>query len=119
KRAVVAVDVPIGLTESGPRECDVEARRVLGAPRASSVFPAPVRACLSATTYAQACEAHHRADGRRMSRQAFGILNKIREVNEMLMRDTRLQSRVREVHPEVCFAHWNRGKPMSHRKSRP
>jgi predicted RNase H-like nuclease len=119
KRAVVAVDVPIGLTECGPRECDVEARRVLGAPRASSVFPAPVRACLSATTYAQACEAHHRADGRRMSRQAFGILNKIREVNEMLMRDTGLQSRVREVHPEVCFAHWNRGKGMSHRKSRP
>jgi predicted RNase H-like nuclease len=94
-------------------------RRVLGSPRASSVFPAPVRACLGAATYPQACEAHHRADGRRMSQQAFGILNKICEVNEMLMRDLELQARVREVHPEVCFAHWNRGKAMSHRKSRP
>lgn len=118
KRAIVAIDVPIGLTECGPRECDDEARRVLRSPRASSVFPAPVRACLSAATYAQACEVHHRADGRRMSKQAFGILNKIREVNEMLMRDKGLQARVREVHPEVCFAYWNGGTAMSHRKSR-
>src|SRR5262249_11732766 len=100
KNAVVAVDVPIGLTECGPRECDIEARRVLGSRRASSVFPAPVRACLSAATYAQACEAHRRADGRAMSQQAFGILNKIREVNEILIRDLGLQDRVREVHPE-------------------
>jgi predicted RNase H-like nuclease len=119
KKAIVGVDVPIGLTECGPRECDIEARRVLGAPRASSVFPAPVRACLAAATYAQACDAHRRADGRRMSQQAFGILNKIREVNELLMRDVGLQARVREVHPEMCFAHWNGGKAMSHRKSRP
>jgi predicted RNase H-like nuclease len=119
KRVVVAVDVPIGLTECGPRECDVEARRVLGAPRASRVFPAPVRACLGAETYAEACEAHHRADGRRLFQQAFGILKKIREVNQILMKDLGLQARIREVHPEVCFAPWNGGKAMSHRKSRP
>jgi len=34
--AIVAIDVPIGLTECGPRECDVEARRMLGSPRASN-----------------------------------------------------------------------------------
>ena len=116
--AIVTIDVPIGLTECGPRECDVEARRVLGSPRASSVFPAPVRACLGAATYAEACEAHHCADGRRMSQQAFGILKKIGEVNDVLTRNPGLQARVREVHPEVCFARWNGGKAMSHRKSR-
>lgn len=103
--AIVAIDVPVGLTECGPRECDVEARRVLGSPRASSVFPAPVRACLGAATYAEACDAHQRADGRRMSQQAFGILKKIREVNELLTLTPGLQARVREVHPEVSFAH--------------
>ncbi len=102
--AIVAIDVPIGLTECGPRECDIEARRLLGSPRASSVFPAPVRACLDAASYAEACEAHHRADGRRMSQQAFGILKKIREVNEVMLRNPKLQARIREVHPEVCFA---------------
>jgi predicted RNase H-like nuclease len=116
--AIVTIDVPIGLTECGPRECDIEARRLLGSPRASSVFPAPVRACLDAASYAEACEAHHRADGRRMSQQAFGILKKIREVNEVMLRNPKLQARIREVHPEVCFAGWNSGKPMSHRKSR-
>jgi predicted RNase H-like nuclease len=116
--AIVAIDVPVGMTECGPRECDVEARRLLGSPRASSVFPAPVRACLGAGTYAEACEAHRRSDGRRISQQGFGILKKIREVNEVLSRNPGLQGRVREVHPEVCFAIWNGGKAMSHRKSR-
>lgn len=85
--AIVAIDVPIGLTECGPRERDIEARRVLGSPRASSVFPAPARACLGAATYAEACEAHHRADRRRMSQQAFGILKKICAVNDVLTRN--------------------------------
>ena len=115
--AIVAIDVPIGLPDSGPRSCDLEARRLLGGPRASSVFPAPVRACLAAATYPAACAAHVSADGRSMSRQAFGILKKIREVNELLSRDSKLQDRVREVHPEVCFARWNAGTPMAHRKT--
>jgi hypothetical protein len=45
--ATVAVDIPIGLPDAGPRVCDVAARRLLG-PRRSSVFPAPVRAALDA-----------------------------------------------------------------------
>lgn len=116
--AIVAIDVPIGLPDSGPRNCDLEARRLLGVPRGSSVFPAPVRACLGAATYSDACAAHVSADGRRMSQQAFGILRKIREVDELLSGDPRLQDRVREVHPELCFAMWNKGTPMLHRKSR-
>jgi predicted RNase H-like nuclease len=51
--AVLAIDIPIGLTESGPRQCDVMARREIG-PRASSVFPAPIRAVLEAMTYGEA-----------------------------------------------------------------
>ncbi len=116
--ALVAIDVPIGLTDAGPRSCDVEARRLLRAPRASSVFPAPVRASLAAATYLEACDAHQQADGRRMSRQAFAILPKIREVDLLLSRNLLLQGRVREVHPEVSFALWNGGRPMLHRKSR-
>ncbi|MBW3631957.1 MAG: DUF429 domain-containing protein [Chloroflexi bacterium] len=36
----IGVDIPIGLSESEPRQCDIAARKVLG-PRRSSVFPAP------------------------------------------------------------------------------
>ena len=52
-----------------------------------------------------------------MSKQAFSILHKIREVDEVLSRCPGLQSRVREVHPEVCFTAWNGGLAMRHRKS--
>jgi len=52
--AVIAADVPIGLTNRGPRECDREARKRLGRPRASSVFPAPIRAALAAGSRTQA-----------------------------------------------------------------
>src|SRR3954452_15224770 len=52
--AVIAIDIPIGLTESGARRCDHLARHHLGPKRGSSVFPAPVRSALTASTYASA-----------------------------------------------------------------
>jgi predicted RNase H-like nuclease len=39
---LIVIDIPIGLLQSGSRTCDQEARKVLGFPRRSSVFPAPV-----------------------------------------------------------------------------
>jgi hypothetical protein len=50
---IIAVDIPIGLPEKGPRQADVEARRFVG-PRRSSVFPTPPRAILEAPTYDEA-----------------------------------------------------------------
>jgi predicted RNase H-like nuclease len=113
---VVVVDVPIGLTDAGPRTCDREARVRLKAPRASSVFPAPVRSMLVATTYAEACQIGEAADGRQLSQQAWSILPKIREVDEFLRGDPTRNRWVREIHPEVCFWAWNDGKAMAHRK---
>jgi predicted RNase H-like nuclease len=110
------VDVPIGLTDSGPRECDLQARAHLKAPRSSSVFPAPVRPTLVATTYAQACQIGENADGRKLSQQAWAILPKIREVDMFLRSDPTFQQWVREAHPEVCFWAWNGNKAMANRK---
>ena len=45
--AIFAIDIPIGLTDSGPRQCDIQARRLLGARRGTSVFPAPIRPVLN------------------------------------------------------------------------
>ena len=52
---LIAIDMPIGLSDDGARACDMEARRRLspfGA--ASSVFPAPVRPVLAAGSYEEA-----------------------------------------------------------------
>ncbi len=101
---VVGVDMPIGLPDAGPRACDVAARRELGRPRGSSVFPAPPRAALGWRSW---------ADAAGVSRQAYLLLAKIREVDELM--SPALQSRVVEVHPELSFAAMA-GGPMRHNK---
>ncbi len=42
--------------------------------------------------------------GKALSKQTFGILPKIREVDELLQTRLGLREVVREVHPEVCFS---------------
>jgi predicted RNase H-like nuclease len=69
-------------------------------------------------THVEASDLHHLADGRRLSRQAFGILPKIQEVDALLSKRPALQDVVREIHPELSFAVWNAGEPMKNRKSR-
>jgi len=104
--AVIAIDIPIGLTENGARQCDHIARRHLGAKRGSSVFPAPIRPALSASTYTEAKAASIAAQKKGISQQAFAIYPKIREVDVALQADTDLRSRVFEVHPELTFSTW-------------
>lgn len=97
---IVVVDMPIGLLEEaepGGRPCDRDARRMLGQPRGSSVFPPPARPALSADGYADAM----RRNGRGMSLQAYNVLAKIREVDAALTLEG--QSRVYEGHPEMAF----------------
>jgi len=116
---LIAIDVPIGLADRGARRCDVEARLWLGRGRGSSVFPAPLRGVLSASSYEEACSWRAAADGTRMSRQAFGILAKVREADTLMARTPALQRRVRECHPEVSFRAWA-GRGLSHgKKTRP
>lgn len=98
--AAVGIDIPIGLPSVGPRACDVAARALLG-PRRSSVFPAPVRAVLPASSYAEACDLSRAASGRALSLQAWHLVPRIADVDRALTDHTR----VIEVHPEVVFAH--------------
>lgn len=108
---VIAIDIPIGLLDepiSGGRPCDVAARKLLEGTRKSSIFSPPIRRTLQATTYE---EANALNDG--MSRQSFGILPKIREVDELMTPE--MQNRVYEVHPEICFAD-KAGRCMQFRK---
>lgn len=115
--ALIAVDIPIGLPTNGARRCDLEARRYLGAPRRSSVFPTPVRACITPGSYDLLGARHRRIDGRGLSKQAFNLLPKIREVDQYLLEHPRDRSRIREVHPEVSFTTWNDGRALMHRKT--
>lgn len=99
---LVCVDIPIGLSDGKkPRECDVTARRILQRPRASSVFPTPIRPCLSAKDYKTASKICFEHSGKKLSRQSFALLDKIRQVDDLMT--SVLQRRVREIHPEISF----------------
>jgi predicted RNase H-like nuclease len=83
----------------------------------SSVFPAPVRAALGAASYEAACVESHKACGKKISRQTFGILPRIRDVDSLLRKSPALLNSVYEVHPEVCFVLWNDGRPLRNPKT--
>jgi predicted RNase H-like nuclease len=97
---VVGIDMPIGLSEDGPRACDVEARRRLGR-AGGSVFPAPVRSVLSAPDYPTACAVSRAASGKALSVQTWNLVPAIRSVDEALGAPP--DDRVHEVHPELAF----------------
>lgn len=99
--AVVAIDIPIGLPDAGPRRADLAAREILG-PRKSSVFLTPIRAALTSATHAEASAVAKARTGAGISQQAFALRAKIFEVEQWL--PTAKCPRVYEVHPEVSFA---------------
>ena len=99
---LIAIDMPIGLSDDGARACDVAARRLLtGA--ASSVFPTPVRAVLAARDYAEARALSRAATSppRAPSAQAFQLVKAIRALDDALGDPP--TDRVVEVHPELAF----------------
>jgi predicted RNase H-like nuclease len=97
---VVAIDMPIGLSENGVRACDVLARRRLGR-AGSSVFSAPLRQVLAATDYLDACRISVDASGKALSKQAWNLVPAIRSLDDALGDPPR--SDVLEVHPELAF----------------
>jgi predicted RNase H-like nuclease len=113
--AITAIDIPIGLPSDKSRECDIEARRLLG-PRRSSVFPVPVRNAIEADSYDLACTASEKACGKRLSKQTYALFPRIRELDCLLRQKPDMVNTVYEVHPEVCFYHWNNRRLMRYSK---
>lgn len=117
---VIAVDIPIGLPDiaRNGRGCDREARRRLKG-KASSVFPAPARSTLLASDHAEASAINRKFSdpSRGISAQAYNILAKIAEVDGLV--SPSLQSRVHEVHPELCFYAMNGNRSVIEKKREP
>ena|GEM_PF-180146 len=110
-----AVDVPIGLLDEGTRICDSEARKRLPG-RTSTVFTAPIRPIFEANSFEEANAIGRAVEGKGISKQAWAIVPKVCEADEALREHEALREIVREVHPELCFASLNGGRPMAHKK---
>lgn len=98
--AAIGIDIPIGLPDTGRRQADMLAYKVVG-PRRASVFMTPVRAALEAGSHAAAVEVNRARAGEGVSVQMYGLRSKILEVDGWVRDAGR---RVVEVHPEVSFA---------------
>ena len=114
----ILVDVPIGLPDDDKsvderlvlRNCDAEAQKLL-ARRWMCVFPVPTRQlmmdmvaiyCEPDLNYAQLKREANKLAGMTYPPPALGILKKIAEVDEVLQ-GTNVGTKVKEVHPEICF----------------
>jgi predicted RNase H-like nuclease len=108
------IDMPIGLPDHGYRECDEAARRMLK-PHASRVFLGARRPLLEYDDYPSANAALKARDGKGISRQLYGIKQKLKEVDTAL--NPALQARVMECHPELVFLRLNGSKPLAKKKT--
>jgi predicted RNase H-like nuclease len=93
------IDMPIGLTMSGHRICDVRARRLVG----SSVFMGARRNLWQFSDQASANQHYWRYEGAGMgvSCQLWNIRDKIKEVDDFMTPER--QATIGEAHPELIF----------------
>ena len=120
--AVLGLDMVIGLPDvarSGGRDCDREARALLGHPRSSSVFSPPAYAALEATTHDEAQRLNRTTapDAPGLTIQAFHLLPKMRAVAKRMTPER--QEQVREAHPELAFYAMNGDAPVDASKHTP
>jgi predicted RNase H-like nuclease len=112
----IAVDMPVGLVDAD-RDADQAARRALPG-RASSVFSTPPRSVVDGwrtgevRTHAEAVAAARQATGKGVSQQAWRLVPKIAEADDLVAAGVPLL----EVHPEVAFAVLA-GQPLPRKRS--
>ena len=117
---LLLVDIPIGLKDSGFEErlCDIQARKTLPPGLKSSVFGAPCRKAVYQDDYQKASRANFELTGKKLSRQAWGIVRKIRDVDSFMRNYHHEYARkIRESHPEICFHKISSGKISSPKKT--
>lgn len=117
---IIAIDMPIGLPDAvgpGGRGPESELRARLG-DRQSSVFAIPSRSAVYAQDYGEACQRSLETSDppRKISKQAFFLFPKIRQIDELIRKDPGLALIVRETHPEGAFMIMNDGQPLEEPK---
>ena len=109
------IDIPIGISSNGNRACDVLTRKCLGR-RGTSVFTVPCRRAIYSDSYEEACMVNQEVNNKKISKQTWNIVPKIRELEKFLVSNTYYLNKIRESHPEICFWALSSRNPMQHSK---
>lgn len=108
--SVIALFTAVGLLDEAVprgRQCDRDARRLLGRPRSSAIVSPPARPTLTATSYKEAADLN---DGH-LSVISWRLLPKIAEVDRNIA--PYWQRTVFEAHPELSFFQLNEDRPVT------
>ena len=109
------IDIPIGMTDDGERDCDRLARAMLR-PHTSRVFGGARRwLWLEFADPDRANAEAQRRGQKRASRQLWHLGRKIMEVDAFVRAHPSRD--IREVHPELVFPRLNGNKPLPSKKS--
>jgi predicted RNase H-like nuclease len=113
---VAGVDMPLHLTNAATRPADTAARKLLGAQRGRSVFPAPPKFVISPDWIdrdpGEVSDESRRRHSCGIPRQSLVLRAKIQEINQAFNDGFP----VIEVHPELSFATMNADAPLAFRK---
>ena len=114
KSEYVSIDMPIGLAKATQprREWEAWARGILKGRLSSRVFTPPIQEVLSCETYHEANALSKELCGLGVSKQAWNIAPKIRELASWLAEHPSYPQLWRERHPEIAFARLNLGAPV-------
>jgi len=123
---IILIDIPIGLLDGKyvkkfgyeTRPCDMEARNVLKWPRTSSIFNPPCREALYKSDYQTSNEVNKRILGKGLSKQAWNISDKIRELDLFIRKNQNHSHLILESHPEVIFWAFNQQRGMEFNKKK-
>lgn len=114
----ILIDIPIGLADEFiERNLDLEAKKLLTAPKKSSIFIPPCRNAIYAENYEEAKVINKKITGKSISIQAWNISKKIKEVDQFLINKPFTTPYLQEAHPEICFTILNNGKSLESKKS--
>ena len=99
---LVLIDMPKGLLSDKARKVEGLARQLLKG-QASTVFNVPVVDAVFAGDYQDASAINYRMTGKKLSKQAWHLCPKIRELDELLAEESSLSNEIFESHPELVF----------------
>lgn len=104
KADLTLIDMPMGLPSDGTsdRLCDKEARTYLKK-RKMSIFPIPSRQAIYSKSYEEAAAINKKITGKGLSKQAYNLFPKIKEVDTFIKKDISILSKICEGHPELSF----------------
>ena len=120
---IIAVDMPIGLPDrifGSGRPAEIEARKFVGGKRAASVFSMPSRQAIYTFDWVEARKVAQKTSEppRNFSIQAWNLLPKVRQIDELMRGDFGYKRRVFETHPEIVFRSLSNGA-LEHYKKTP